>query len=108
MHSFVIAFQHRGIPADTHYRNQQVLPRKSRHRCLTAGSSIEASAEFVLLLEQHEYWCWRDQTTTYSEFKGKCELMVDEDFNLVGFVRLRGLPQADDFHSGVVELEVLD
>ena len=34
--------------------------------------------------------------------------MVDEDFDLVGFVWLRGLPQADDFHSGVVELEVLD
>jgi hypothetical protein len=34
--------------------------------------------------------------------------MVDEDFELVGFVWLSGLPQADDFHSGVVELEVLD
>jgi hypothetical protein len=28
-----------------------------------------ASAEFVLLSKPHEYWCWRDHTTTYSEFK---------------------------------------
>jgi hypothetical protein len=28
-----------------------------------------ASAEFVLLSKPHEYWRWRDHTTTYSEFK---------------------------------------
>jgi hypothetical protein len=28
-----------------------------------------ASVEFVLLSKPHEYWRWRDHTTTYSEFK---------------------------------------
>jgi len=28
-----------------------------------------ASAEIVLLSKPHEYWRWRDHTTTYSEFK---------------------------------------
>src|ERR1017187_2695428 len=28
-----------------------------------------ASAEFALLSKPHEYWRWRDHTTTYSEFK---------------------------------------
>ncbi len=33
---------------------------------------IEASAKFVLLSKPHEYWRWRDHTTTYSELKRKC------------------------------------
>ena len=35
-------------------------------------------------------------------------LVVYEDFGLAGFACFGGLSQTDDFHSGVVELEVLD